>query len=326
MTAVRHRSRGVAPLLASSFFFATSGPLAKAAMDVGLKPGQVTTARIGIAAVVLLVAFGIFRPAALRVRRGEWRLLLGYGVLGVAGTQLLYFVAVSRLPVGVALLLEYLSPVLVTLYVRFVRGVRLARLAWGGTALALIGLVLVAQVWQGLRLDSLGVLAGLATAVCSAGYFLIGEHGAASREPFGMVVWGMAIGTVVVSLVAPPWTLASPVLGAEAHLGPWHSPTWTLLVAVALLSTVFAFLFGISALRHLPSAVASVLALTEPVISIVLAWLLLGEALTAVQLAGAAVLLSGAVVVQLTSRTERVVDPVDPYPGAGTTESHGSAR
>lgn len=300
--------------MVSAFCFATSGPLAKAGMDAGLSPGQVTTARIGIAAVVLLIAFGVFRPKALRVTRGEWRLLLGYGILGVAGTQLLYFVAVSRLPVGIAMLLEYLSPVLVTVYIRFVRGVRLARLAWTGTALALLGLVLIAQVWQGLRLDLLGVLAGLATAVCSASYFLIGEHGAVNRDPFGLVVWGMVIGAVVVSVVAPPWTLPLSVLGSSTPFGPWMPPTWALLGAVALLSTVFAFLFGISALRHLPSSVASVLSLLEPVVAICLAWLLLGEALSAVQLFGAVVLLSGAVLVQLTSRTETVVDPVEPSP------------
>lgn len=304
--------------MVSSFFFATSGPFAKGAMGAGLTPGQVTTVRIGVAAVLLLGAFGLVRPRLLAVRRHEWPLLIGYGLIGVAGTQTFYFVAVSRLPVGVALLLEYLSPVLVTLYVRFVRKVRLARAAWGGTALAVVGLVLVAQVWQGLRVDVLGMLCGLATAVCSAGYFLIGERGATNRDPTGFVVWGMVIGAVAVSALTPPWTVPGSIVVQATAFGPWHPPTWVLLFGVGLISTALAFLTGITALRDLPPAVASVLALLEPVISIVLAWVLLGEALSGVQLVGAVVLLSGAVIVQLTSRTETVVDPVEPTPHPAT--------
>lgn len=118
----------------------------------------------------------------------------------------------------------------------------------------------------------------------------------------GMVTWGMTIGAVLVCAVAPPWTVPWRILGAPAEFGPWHPPVWTLLIALVLISTVLAYAVGMTALRHLPASVASVVGLVEPLIAAAAAWLLLGEALTWVQAAGAVVLLTGAYIVQLNSK------------------------
>ncbi|WP_116052057.1 EamA family transporter [Amycolatopsis palatopharyngis] len=311
------RARGVALIVIASICFGSSGAIGKPTMIAGLTPEQVAAVRIGLSALVLLVGVGLVRPALLRVRRGEWRLLLGYGLLGVAGVQLFYFVAASRIPVGIAILLEFTSPVLVALWVRFVRRVRLPRLMWVGTALAMVGLGMVAQVGQGLRLDALGLLAGVGAALCSAAYFLLGEHGVSTRHPLGMVTWGMIVGAVAVCVVAPPWTIPAEVLTSPAEFGPWRPPVWSLLIAVALFSTVLAYLAGITALRHLPVSTASVLALLEPLVATAAAWVLLGEALTVLQLVGAAVLLGGALIVQLTSPGKDTTTPTptgEPFP------------
>lgn len=296
---VRSRQRGTTLILVASFFFGSSGVIGKPAMLAGLSPEQVAAARIGLAAVVLFALVGLIRPRLLRVRRGDWPLLLGYGLLGVAGAQLCYFIAADRIPVGIAILLEFTSPVLVALWVRFARRTKLPAAMWCGIALAMAGLVLVAQVWEGDGVDLLGLLAGLGAAVCAMAYFLLSERAGDDRDPIGLVTWGMAIGGVGVCAVAPPWTLPAAVLTAPADFGPWHPPVWVLLVAVALLSTALAYLLGTTALRHLPASVASVLALMEPVVATVLAWVLLGERLGWIQVAGAAVLLGGAVLVQL---------------------------
>lgn len=292
------RGRGTVLILVSSVCFGTSGTIAKPAMAAGLSPEQIATVRIGLAAVVLLAGVAVVRPRLLRVRRAEWPAQLGYGLLGVAGVQLCYFVAVERIPVGIAILLEFVSPVLIALWTRFVRHVRLPRAMWLGITLAMLGLATVARVWQGFGLDTLGVLAGLGGTVCSAAYFLIGEHGASTRAPLGVVTWGMVIGAIAVCAVAPPWTIPATTLAAPAEFGPWRPPVWVLAVTVALLSTALAYAFGTSALRHLPAAVASVVGLLEPVVATGTAWALLGETLTWVQLAGAFVLLSGATIVQ----------------------------
>lgn len=294
--------RGTVLVVFASLCFGTSGPLAKPAMDAGLTPQEVASVRIGLAALVLLVAVAVWRPALLRVRRSDWRLLAGYGLVGVAGVQLLYFAGVSRIPIGIAMLLEFTAPILVALWVRFVRRTVLPARMWVGTVLAMVGLAMVAQVWQGLRLDVLGLLAGVGAALCAAAYFLIGEHGAGTLEPLGLVTWGMVVGAVAIFVLAPPWALPFELFDAPAAIGGRHVPVWVLLVACAVVSTAVAYLLSISALRDLPANVVSVLALIEPVVATGLAWALLGQALTAVQLTGAVVLLSGATVVQLAAR------------------------
>lgn len=308
-----HRGRGTTLILLSSVCFGSSGTIAKPAMLAGLSPEQVAAARIGLAAVVLVVGIALVRPRSLRVRRAEWPVLLGYGLLGVAGVQLCYFVSVNRLPVGIAILLEFTSPVLIALWTRFVRRIRLPRPMWLGITLAMLGLALVAQVWEGLSLDAVGFLAGLGGAVCSASYFLLGEHGATTRDPLGLVTWGMVVGAVTVCAISPPWTLPGALLGTSVDFGPWRPPVWVLLVSLTLLATVFAYALGTTALRHLPAAVASVVGLLEPIVATATAWALLGEALSWVQLVGAVVLLSGAAVVQIVH--SRQTDHVQPGVG-----------
>jgi drug/metabolite transporter (DMT)-like permease len=293
----------------SAVAFGSSGPLAKSAMDLGISPAMLTTVRIGLAALLLTVAVAIFRPRALRFARSEWGLLFGYGLLGVAGSQLLFFVAVAHIPVSIAMLLEFLAPAFVALWVRFVRRSPLSFVVWLGIGLALAGLAMVAQVWQGLSLDPIGLAAGVGSGLTTTGYYLLGEHAAQRHDPFGLLAIGMIVGTVVVSVVAPPWVLPFGSMGEQTTLGGVHFPVWLVLSAVAILSTVVAYVTGLLALRDLPSSAASVLGLLEPVTATVLAWWLIGQRLSAVQLLGGAVLLFGAVLVQVATRTHVPPEP-----------------
>jgi drug/metabolite transporter (DMT)-like permease len=295
---VAHRGRGTTLVLLAALFFSTSGTLGKSAMSAGITPEQVAAMRIGLAGLVLLAGVAVVAPRKLRVRREQLPVLGGYGLLGVAGVQLLYFVAAGRIPVGIAILLEFVSPVLIALWVRFVRRHRLPRSVWGGIALAMAGLALVAQVWQGVTLDAVGLLAGFGAALCSAGYFLLGERAVAGLDALGLVTWGMVIGAVAIAFAAPPWTWPVRQLGTPVAFGAWQPPVWLLLTLLVLVATVLAYVCGISSLRHLPASVASVLGLVEPIITTVAAWALLGEELTWVQLLGSAVLLAGAFLVQ----------------------------
>src|ERR1044072_2310902 len=172
------RGGAVGLSLVSWVLFAGSGPVAKAVMAAGWAPAGVTSLRIAVAAVVLVPVVAVVRPRALVFARGDWWLLLGYGGLGVAGVQLCFFVAVARVPVGVAMVLVNAAPVLVALWVRVVRCTRLPGLVWVGIVLAIAGFALVGRLWHVDGLALLGVGGGLAAAVCSAGFFLLGEHSA----------------------------------------------------------------------------------------------------------------------------------------------------
>lgn len=293
------RARATGLSLTSWVLFASSGPLAKAVMAAGWSPNAVTSVRITLAAVVLVPVVAVRRPRALRFRRADLWLLLGYGLVGVAGVQLFFFLAVARIPVGVAMVLVNLAPALVALWVRLVRRTRLPALVWVGIGLAVAGLALVGQIWRGARLDLLGVAAGLAAAGCSAGYFLLGEHGATRHDSSALTAAGLAIGALAVIAISPPWTLPAGLLNAPAALGDLRAPAWLALLVLAVVCTTLPYLVGLRALRDLPSALASVLALVEPLVAAVLAWLLLGQALNPTQSAGTVLLLAGAVLVRL---------------------------
>ncbi|MFF2554221.1 DMT family transporter [Nocardia sp. NPDC058058] len=292
------RSRATTLSLTSWVLFASSGSLAAAVMAAGWSPAAVTSVRIVLAAGLLVPVVAVLRPRALRFARADLGFLLGYGLLGVAGVQLLFFIAVSRIPVGVAMILVNIAPVLVAVWVRVVRGTLLPELAWAGILLAIAGLMMVAQPWRVTGLDQLGVAAGIGAAICSAGYFLIGEHVAGKHDSFGVTAAGLAIGAVLVALIAPPWSLPFRQLDNVAALGNTHFQVWLVLLILAVAGTVLPYVAGLLALRELPAVLASVLALVEPLVAAVLAWLLLGQAIGPAQLAGAAVLLTGAVLVQ----------------------------
>ena len=308
MAVSENRAAATGLSLTSWVLFASSGPLAKSVMVAGWLPAQVTAMRIALAAVLVVPVVGVLRPRALVFRRADVWLLLGYGLLGVAGVQLFFFVAVARVPVGVAMVLVNVAPALVALWVRVVRRTRLPWAVWAGIGLAVAGLAMVAEVWDGARLDLLGVAAGLAAAVCAAGYFLLGEHSAGRHDSMGLTAAGLAIGAVVVVAVSPLWTLPAGLVTADAVLGGLRAPAWLVLVVLAVFGTVLPYLAGLHALRGLPSTVASVLALVEPLVAAALAWVLLGQALCATQQAGAAVLLLGAAVVQVAGTPKPVGD------------------
>ena len=170
-TAVGRFARGIrvdVGLLAavlSAATFATSGTFGKALLATGWTPGSVVTARVGLAGLVLLgPALYAVRGLPGVVRRSVW-LILGFGVVAVAGCQVAYFNAVQRMPIGVALLLEYLGVVLVVLWVWRRSRRSPAPAALVGVALSLAGLVLVLDLTGSVQLDPVGVFWGLLAAV-----------------------------------------------------------------------------------------------------------------------------------------------------------------
>ncbi|WP_424187257.1 EamA family transporter [Actinokineospora sp. G85] len=307
MAVLGKTARATGLSLTAWVLFASSGPVAAAVMAAGWSPAEVTAVRVALAAALLAPVVGVLRPWALRFGRGDLWPLLGYGLLGVAGVQLFFFIAVARVPVGVAMVLVNLAPALVAVWVRVVRGTRLRGRVWLGIALALAGLALVAELGRGARLDLLGVAAGLVAAVCAAGFFLLGEQGAGRHDPLGLTTAALGLGAVVALVISPPWTLPVDLLGAPTSLGV---PVWPLVLLLAVVGTVLPYAACLVSLRDIPSAAASVLALVEPLVAAVLAWLLLGQALGPAQLAGAVILLVGAVLVQVSG-------PVAAVPPAG---------
>lgn len=289
---------GTALALLSAFAFGGSGVAAKPLIEAGLGPLQVTWLRVTGAALVLL-------PAAWRHRRLVWErpaLLAGFGLFAVAGVQACYFAAISRIPVGVALLIEYLAPALVLGWVRFVQRRPVARAAGAGVVLAVGGLACVVEIWSGLAFDAVGLLLALGAACCQVGYFVLSDHGRAdgrpAPEPLGVIAYGLLVGALLLTAVARPWRTDWDVLAGQAAMGRAWVPAAVLLAWIVLIATVAAYVTGVVAVRRLSPQVAGVVACLEAVIATGLAWVLLKEHLAAAQVLGGAVVLCGAYVAQ----------------------------
>ncbi|MGW8885442.1 EamA family transporter [Streptomyces sp. NPDC055749] len=305
MYASQGRSAGLGLALASAFAFGGSGVAAKPLIEAGLDPLHVVWLRVAGAALVML-------PVAWRHRnlvRERPALLAGFGLLAVAGVQACYFAAISRIPVGVALLVEYLAPALVLGWVRFVQRRPVTRAAAVGVVLAVGGLACVVEIWAGLSFDAVGLLLALGAACCQVGYFVLSDQGGQDTEgsggkhaepphPVGVIAYGLLIGAAVLTVVARPWGMDWSILGGSADMNGTGVPAWLLLGWIVLLATVVAYVTGVISVRLLSPQVAGVVACLEAVIATVLAWVLLGEHLSPPQLIGGSVVLIGAFIAQ----------------------------
>ncbi|GIG69526.1 EamA family transporter [Phytomonospora endophytica] len=300
----RASTTGLLLILWASLCFGFSGPLAKTIINAGVGPVPVTWLRVvGSGIALALVAL----PVLLRRPKLPWAGLVAFGLAAVAGVQVFYFLAVSRLPVGIALLLEFTGPILVVAWIRFVRRTRLPRSAVIGTLVSLAGLAVVVEVWSGLRLDALGLLAGAAAALCQAVYFLGGEKLTESVDTRVLLASGFLIGGAGLTPFARPWDVDWSLLGTQVSLGGVHVSA--ALVAVALVgSTVLAYLAGIAGLKLLSAAVAGGMAYLEVVVATLAAWLLLGESLTTAQIIGGLVVLGGVFIAQRAVGARQEVD------------------
>ncbi|WP_033307427.1 EamA family transporter [Streptomyces iakyrus] len=311
-SSVNGRGRGVGLGLAllSAVAFGGSGVAAKPLIEAGLDPLHVVWLRVAGAALVML-PLAVRHRALLRRRPG---LLAGFGLLAVAGVQAFYFAALSRIPVGVALLIEYLAPALVLCWVRFVQKRPVTRAAAVGVVLAVGGLACVVEVWSGLSFDPVGLLLALGAACCQVGYFVLSDQGSDAGEeapdPLGVIAYGLIVGAAVLTVVARPWTMDWSVLQGTASMDGRPVAAVVLLAWIVLVATVVAYVTGVVSVRRLSPQVAGVVACLEAVIATVLAWVLLGEHLSAPQIAGGAIVLAGAFIAQSSTPSKGSTQPV----------------
>jgi drug/metabolite transporter (DMT)-like permease len=304
------RGVGLGLALVSAVAFGGSGVAAKPLIEAGLDPLHVVWLRVAGAALVML-PLAVRHRALLRRRPG---LLVGFGLLAVAGVQACYFAALSRIPVGVALLIEYLAPALVLGWVRFVQKRPVTRAAAVGVVLAVGGLACVVEVWSGLGFDALGLLLALGAACCQVGYFVLSDQGSdagdEAPDPLGVIAYGLLVGAAVLTVVARPWTMDWSVLRGTASMDGRPVAAVVLLAWIVLVATVAAYVTGVVSVRRLSPQVAGVVACLEAVIATVLAWVLLGEHLSAPQIAGGAIVLVGAFIAQSSTPSKGSGQPV----------------
>jgi drug/metabolite transporter (DMT)-like permease len=289
--------------LAAATLWAINGVVSKVIIESAEVPSQrLTEVRTTGAFALLVVALALARPVSLRVRRAEVPTLLAFGVLGLAFVQWFYFEAISRLDIGVALLIQYVAPVLVALWARFAYHEPVRRRIWAALALSILGIALLVELWQGLTLDGLGVAAALGSAITFAVYVLTAERAVTRRDPVSLVCYGFLLASVFWAIVQPlhsfPIELVDDSVSLLGRLEDVALPVWLLMAWMVLLGTIVPFALLAASLRHIPASRAAITAMFEPVAATVFAYAWLAESLSAAQLLGAFVVLGGIILAQ----------------------------
>ena len=298
-TTVSTRSGALLIALASSAAFGTSGALARSMLDLGWSPAAVVSVRVSAAFAILLV------PALLVLRRvgrpsgRQGARMVGYGLAAVAGAQLCYFSAVQYVSVGVALLVEYLAPVLLIGWHWARNGRRPTRPVLAGAGLSLVGLALVLDVTNGLTINPIGIAWALGAALGLSVYFVLSENDEGDTvHPLLLTTAGLGIGGAAVALAGVVGFVPLAGRTGTTTLAGTAVPWWLPLLVLIMISGAFAYLTGIVAVRRLGSSVASFVALTEVIFAVTFAFLLLGQQPSLIQLIGGVLVLAGIVLVQ----------------------------
>ena len=290
---------GLGLALLSAFAFGSSGTLAAGLLAAGWSPLAIVMHRILVCAAVMIgPALWVLRGRWVLLRRG-WRLVVGYGVVAMAMTQLCHFTAVQYMPVAPALLVQYLAPLLIVALMWVRRGERPSRQTALGSAVAMVGLVLVLQViGSGAALDARGIAWSLVAMVGNAAYFIISADETTGVPPAVLVAGGCLVALLVLAGVAVTGVVPFRMSSAPVSYAGVGVAWWLPLVVLGLVSSALAYVSGIAGARLLGSRLASFVGLTEVLFAIVLSGLLVGQVMTLFQVLGGLFVLAGVVLVK----------------------------
>ena len=298
----RRPALGYAMVISAALLFAVNGTVSKVVLQSGISPLELTQVRTTGAFLGFALVLALTRRQTLRLTRRELPYLVVFGIAGVAFVQWLYFVAIERLPIGIALLLEFLGPILIAIWAWGVFKEPIRRRLWLALVLALIGLAIVVEVWSGLSLDGLGVAAALTAAVAYAIYVLMAEHAVSWRDPASLSAYGFLFAALFWAAVQPLWRFPTGRLDNSVsllgHLEGYALPVWLLLLYVVVAGTMITFLLVAAALRHISATRVGIVAMLEPVAASVVAFLWLGESFGTAQLIGGSVVLAAILIAQ----------------------------
>jgi drug/metabolite transporter (DMT)-like permease len=299
--------------LLAAFLFGANGSVSKVIIQAGFSAMQLTQMRVLGAALISGLVLLIIDKKSFRLPPKQWPVVVVLGVVGVAMLQVTYALAIELLPVGIALLLEYLAVLLVALVAFFVFKEKVRLRLWVAIAFVMAGLVVVAEIWAS-TLDPIGVMWGLLAAITLATYFLVGEKQLKTISPLALAFWTMTIAAVFWLPFSGWWELDASSFTTLAPLGSEPDsalvPLWALLAWNVVLGSFAPFLLSLSALKRLSATAAGIVATSEIAFAFVTAWLWLQESLSLLQVVGASIVLGGIVIAQ-TARSSDVVVQAD---------------
>ena len=292
-----NRYRGEIYLITGALFFSFNGVISTLVLD-HLSPFRLTQVRCIGAFVILFLIVAPRNLHSLKATRREIPTLVLLGVVGFAAVQAGYFLGIQRgVPLSLVLIIEFTAPIWIVLWIKFVQRKAVPNGMWGGIALAFIGLIFIAKVWDGLTFDLLGIIGALISAFALAVYFLVGSSVGEKRSAQSITVWGLGMAGLTWAIVMPVWQFPLEVFTKDMDLQGIFAgtfvPGWVLIAWIIVMGTIVPYLFVVGGLRRLSPSTSSVMGMLEPVMAGAFAWIWLAQSWAPVQLSGALIVLVG---------------------------------
>ena len=296
--------------LLAALLFGANGSVTRVVLEAGFSASQLTLFRVGCAAAIAGIVLLCRNREAFRVSLPQLAVLGVLGIAGVALLQFTYALAITLMPIGITLLIEYLAVLLVAVVAFLVFKEKVKARLWVAIGCVLVGLAFVAEIWDS-KLNPLGVTLALLAAVMLTTYFVVGEREVGKRSPMAVAFWTMSFATAFWLVFGDWWSIDAAIFSESVSLGgslaAVQAPFWVLLLWNMVLGSFMPFFLSLVALKYLTATAAGVVASSEVLFAFLFAWIWLGEGLGALQSLGALVVLAGIVLAQ-TARTNKVVD------------------
>ena len=292
---MKHRAEFI--LITAAMGFALGGIAAKVLREANMDAFRLTQIRTSSAAIILLAFVLLRNKSQMKATKSEIKDLIIFGIIGIAAVTSFYFFAIKYLYVSVALIIEFTAPIWIVLYLRFIKKKSVPSSMWWGIAFAFSGLLLISQIWSGSSLHPLGVFVAFLDALALALYFIFADRLSQTRTSLSLITWGMSVAAILFALILPWWNFPFEFLtntySLQGELSNYTAPGWALILWIVVIGTVIPYLLTVTGIRELSASTSSVIGMIEPIFAGVIAWWLLSEAFTTIQLIGCAVVLFG---------------------------------
>ncbi len=309
----KHPTLGAIFALIAAILFGLNASTTKVIIEAGINAEQVVFIRSLFSFVLALGWALVANRKELFVKPKMLPRLFVLGVIGVGMLQWTYSMSLVRLPVGIALLIEYTAVLWVPIVALVLFKEKVSKVIWLGAALVIGGLAVVAQIWDS-QLDPFGMLLAFGAAISLTIYFISGERIQRVLPTNVALAYGMFFATLfflpLSNFGSFDFSIINSSLDLSGNLAGIEVPMWSALIWLGVLGSFVPMAFSYLALRHLSATVVGIIATSETVLAFGFALAWLGELITFTQALGGIVVVIGILIAQTARKqsAEKVVE------------------
>ncbi|MGB9627051.1 MAG: EamA family transporter [Thermodesulfobacteriota bacterium] len=291
-------------ILIGSTLWGVSSVVAKSLFNVGLLPAELVLVRLILSTLTLLFFLLFFSSKRLFISVKDLSYFLILGLIGVAGMQYAYYFTISKIQVAPAILLQYLSLIWVSIYSYLFQKEPFSKGKIASLLLALLGCYLVVGGYQInlLRLNRIGIISGLIGSLFFAFYMLFGEKGLKKYDPWTLILYGFGFAALLFSIFISPIKIIK-----DGH----PLKVWLAFIYISIFSTLIPFGLYLKGVECIRATRASITATWEPVVAGLMAYSVLGEVLSPLQVLGGIGVMIAIVILQMAREKSAPPAPIE---------------